>query len=138
MQAALSALAAFQMKYRPSNYDGTPDAETAVILEVALLAWFFLSPIFYNYEDMTSPITLPGGQVVESGRLMYILNPLASLIASYRSVLFGAPVTNLSPGGPPAAPQLDFLLRTAVTGLTVLALGYWAFTRQAGRFGEEV
>ena len=27
-------LAAFQMKYRPSNFDGTPDAETAAILEV--------------------------------------------------------------------------------------------------------
>lgn len=27
-------LAAFQMKYRPSNYDGVPDAETAALLEV--------------------------------------------------------------------------------------------------------
>jgi N-acetylmuramoyl-L-alanine amidase len=27
-------LTAFQMKYRPSNYDGTPDAETAALLEV--------------------------------------------------------------------------------------------------------
>jgi N-acetylmuramoyl-L-alanine amidase len=25
-------VAAFQMKYRPSNYDGQPDAETAAIL----------------------------------------------------------------------------------------------------------
>jgi ABC-type polysaccharide/polyol phosphate export permease len=107
--------------------------DTAVILEVVLLAWFFLSPIFYDYGTMTSPITLPGGQVIESGRLMYILNPLASLIASYRSALFGSPE-----GGPPAAPQLDFLLRTTVTSLGVLAVGYWAFTRQAGRFGEEV
>lgn len=27
-------LAAFQMKYRPSNYDGNPDAETAALLDV--------------------------------------------------------------------------------------------------------
>lgn len=112
--------------------------DTAVILEVVLLAWFFLSPIFYDYDEMKTPITLPGGAQIPSGRLMYILNPLASLIASYRSVLFGSPNWPDSPGGPPAAPQFEFLLRTAVTSLVVLALGYWAFTRQAGRFGEEV
>jgi len=29
-----SIITAFQMKYRPANYDGTPDAETAALLEV--------------------------------------------------------------------------------------------------------
>ncbi len=32
--ATRDALSAFQMKYRPSNYDGEPDAETAALLEV--------------------------------------------------------------------------------------------------------
>lgn len=106
--------------------------DTAVILEVVLLAWFFLSPIFYQYEDLTSMVQLPGGLEVQGSRLMYILNPLASLISGYRDALFG------SPTGPPAAPKLDFLLRTAATSFVVLAFGYWAFRRQAGRFGEEV
>jgi ABC-type polysaccharide/polyol phosphate export permease len=113
--------------------------DTAVILEVALLAWFFLTPIFYEYEKMTGTLHLPWGQEIQSSRLLYILNPLASLISSYRVVLFGSPPAGAGlPGGPPGPPSLDFLLRTALTGLAVLAVGYWAFCRQAGKFGEEV
>lgn len=33
-EATQKVLAAFQMKYRPSRYDGQPDAETAVLLQV--------------------------------------------------------------------------------------------------------
>ena len=32
--ATRSVIAAFQMKYRPSNFDGTPDAETGAMLDV--------------------------------------------------------------------------------------------------------
>ena len=38
---------------------------------------------------------------------------------------------------PPGPPDLGFLLRTLVTGLLVLAAGWWFFSRHAGRFGEE-
>jgi len=55
------------------------------------------------------------------------LNPMASIIASYRDLLYrGAPT------------GLDFLLRTAVTALIVLILGYLIFLRYSPRFGEEV
>jgi N-acetylmuramoyl-L-alanine amidase len=33
-EATIRTLAAFQMKYRPSRYDGVPDAQTAAILDV--------------------------------------------------------------------------------------------------------
>src|SRR5690606_27366845 len=33
-EATQKVLAAFQMKYRPSRYDGQPDAETAALLQV--------------------------------------------------------------------------------------------------------
>lgn len=33
-EATIRVLAAFQMKYRPARYDGTPDAETAALLDV--------------------------------------------------------------------------------------------------------
>jgi len=55
------------------------------------------------------------------------LNPMASIIASYRDLLYhGAPT------------GLDFLLRTAVTALIVLVIGYLVFLRYSSRFGEEV
>jgi N-acetylmuramoyl-L-alanine amidase len=33
-EATVRIIAAFQMKYRPARYDGTPDAETAALLDV--------------------------------------------------------------------------------------------------------
>ena len=33
-EMTVRVLSAFQMKYRPSRYDGVPDAETAAILDV--------------------------------------------------------------------------------------------------------
>lgn len=91
--------------------------DSEVILEVLLLGWFFLTPIFYRIEDLTS----------DWSRVMYILNPMASIISTYRLILYQ--------GGTPA---FDFLLRTAATSLIVLLIGYWIFTRFSHVFGEEV
>jgi len=33
-QATISVIASFQMKYRPANFAGIPDAETAAMLDV--------------------------------------------------------------------------------------------------------
>lgn len=105
--------------------------DTAKIIEVVLLAWFFATPIFYDYAAFDQPIALGGGSMT-TGRLAYILNPMGTLVANYRTVLYG------SPAGPPSAPDALFLLRTALTSLAILAVGYWVFARRAGRFGEEV
>lgn len=91
--------------------------DTEVIMDALVLAWFFMTPVFYNIEDLTATFS----------RLMYILNPMASIISTYRMVLlYNAP------------PAPDFLLRTLATSLAVFVVGYWFFLRQAGAFGEEV
>ncbi|MEE8390283.1 MAG: hypothetical protein V3S14_05725, partial [Anaerolineae bacterium] len=55
------------------------------------------------------------------------LNPMASIVASYRDLLYwGAPT------------GLDFLLRTAGTALIVFIVGYLIFLRFSSRFGESV
>jgi ABC-type polysaccharide/polyol phosphate export permease len=66
-------------------------------------------------------------------RLMYVLNPMASLISAYRDVLWGS-----LQGGPPGLPGLDFLVRTTITSVLVLTVGYLTFTRYSRVFGEEV
>ena len=76
--------------------------DTGVIMEVIMQAWFFLTPVFY-------PVSLlPEWKVVRGialpmRRLTYILNPMASIIASYRSVLYG-----FTDGSPPAPPASTF------------------------------
>jgi ABC-type polysaccharide/polyol phosphate export permease len=52
---------------------------------------------------------------------------MASVIATYRVILYQ--------GAPPAA---DFFLRTVVTSIGVLVVGYWFFLRHRKTFAEEV
>jgi ABC-type polysaccharide/polyol phosphate export permease len=60
-------------------------------------------------------------------RLTYILNPMASIIATYRDILYyGRPI------------GLDFFLRTAITVVVALAFGFFVFNRLKSRFAEEV
>ena len=106
--------------------------DTAVIMEVVMQAWFFLTPIFYP-ADLIPELSTLYGLSIPVRRLAYILNPMASIIASYRSVLYG--FTN---GSPPVAPAIDFFLRTALTAFACMFVGYAVFIRYSRRFGEEV
>lgn len=106
--------------------------DTAMIMDVLLLAWFFLTPVMYPIDILPAQATVLGLQLPVQ-RLTYILNPMASLIASYRSILYGS-----IQGGPPGPPAFDFFLRTTLTALVVLALGYWVFSRHRAMFAEEV
>ncbi len=102
--------------------------DTGVITGVFITAWFFLTPVFYPVRELTGV-----WNGIDLGRLAYILNPMASIIEAYRSILYGS-----VEGGPPAPPDLDFLARTVVTCLAILLLGYLAFLRSSRRFGEEL
>jgi lipopolysaccharide transport system permease protein len=100
--------------------------DTLMIMDVVLLAWFFLTPVVYSIAILPSSYEIMG-ITVNPQRLMYILNPMASLIAAYRDLLYWGYRTDL-----------DFFLRTAVTSIAVLVLGYWYFTRHSHDFGEKV
>jgi ABC-type polysaccharide/polyol phosphate export permease len=100
--------------------------DTLMVMDVVMLAWFFLTPIFYSVEQLPATYTLFGVEL-DVRRLLYILNPMASIINVYRDLLYNGYRTDP-----------DFLVRTAATALLTLLLGYWFFVRYANRFGEEV
>lgn len=91
--------------------------DVEIIMETVILSWFFLTPIFYRLQDLFPRYT----------RLMYIANPMASIIESYRDILYYG-----------SMPALDFLGRTFATALLLLVIGYVFFHRHARRFGEEL
>jgi lipopolysaccharide transport system permease protein len=96
------------------------------ILDVLILAWFFLTPIFYPITTVPEQATVMG--ITFNMRVwLRRLNPMASIIASYRDILYW---------GTPSS--LDFLLRTALTSFVILVIGYWIFLRYCPRFGEEI
>lgn len=100
--------------------------DTQIIIEVLMMAWFFVTPIFYPITQVPLEAQVLG--ITFNAQLwLRRLNPMASIIASYRDLLYrGAPT------------GLDFMLRTAATALIVLVVGYLVFLRYSPRFGEEV
>jgi ABC-type polysaccharide/polyol phosphate export permease len=104
--------------------------DTQIVMEVVLLAWFFMSPVFYSISEVAPGGARIGSLVLSSfdvQRWLRILNPMASIIASYRDVLYWG-----------ARPGIDFFLRTAVTTLFFLIVGYLIFLRFSPVFGEEL
>jgi len=100
--------------------------DTLMVMDVAMLAWFFLTPIFYPLEEL--PKRYPIGNIeLDLHRTMYILNPMASIINTYRDLLYRGYRTDF-----------DFFIRTATTAFLVLVFGYWFFCKYSSRFGEEV
>jgi ABC-type polysaccharide/polyol phosphate export permease len=99
--------------------------DTQHILEVVMQAWFFLTPIFYPIDMMPEQKILLG-MTIDVRLWARRLNPMASLVASYRDALYRGEVTGT-----------DFFLRTFVTCALVLVVGYLVFCRFSPVFGEE-
>ena len=97
--------------------------DTEAIIDVAMLAWFFLTPIFYSL-DVLFDKTIGSMNV---GWLMHVLNPMASFISTYRLVLIDT-----------APPDPAFLARTFSVSTLVLLIGYVVFKRLEPGFGEEL
>jgi len=96
------------------------------IMEVLILAWFFVTPVIWDVNLLPESRLVLGVEVPVQ-RLTYILNPMASIVATYRDILYyGRPI------------GWDFFLRTTITALIVLLIGFFVFNRLKGRFAEEV
>jgi len=106
--------------------------DVLMILEVAMLAWFFLTPVFYPLEQLGASATIMGIDFVPA-QVMRWLNPMASIIDGYRTVLWG---TVASDG--PASMDLAFLVRTFITSAIIFIVGYTVFTRTEHLFGEKL
>lgn len=92
--------------------------DTQFILDLSMLALFFLTPIWYDIDNAPQP---------EVGLWVRRLNPVASLVNIYQDMMYWGRPTDL-----------DFILRTAATAVAFLFIGYMVFRRFSPRFGEEL
>ncbi|MEZ4517884.1 MAG: ABC transporter permease [Chloroflexota bacterium] len=106
--------------------------DVLMILEVVTLAWFFMTPIFYSLEMFPDMVTVLG-VTFHPAQVMRWINPMASIIDGYRTVLWG---TYESAGQ--AAMNPAYLIRTFITAVIVLIAGYAVFTRLDPLFGEKL
>jgi len=88
--------------------------DAGFIVNFAFSGLFYLSPVFYSVEMVPAP-----------WRGVYLLNPMAALLDSYRAVL-------LENHAPAAGP----LLVATLVSLTTLVAGLLVFRRLAWRFAE--
>jgi ABC-2 type transport system permease protein len=105
------------------------------LLEVILLAWFWLTPIVY-------PVTFVRDQLAESPWLfrLYMANPMAGVVTAMQRAIYVHPVT----GGRQILPAdgygfyLTWLGVAGAIALALLAAGWWTFRRLQADFAEEL
>jgi lipopolysaccharide transport system permease protein len=90
------------------------------LLEVLLIAWFFLTPIIYEFN-------MVAGRVPRWLLRLYQLNPMVHVIDLYHDILYW--------GRMPASSNL---LGASVAAVVCLLVGYAVFKRSEPRFAEEV
>ncbi|NKQ36720.1 MAG: ABC transporter permease [Chloroflexi bacterium] len=106
--------------------------DVSMILSVVLLAWFFLTPVFYPFEELGAYAEI-WGIGFSPARVMRWVNPMASIVDGYRTVLWG----NV-PNAGPASMDLLAMLRIFATSILVLFLGYAFFLKTEHLFGEKL
>ncbi len=106
-----------------------------MILDVVMLAWFFLTPIMYPLSQFGGPVTVLNMEFVPA-QVMRWLNPMASIIDGFRTVLWGTIGVDGVVSAGPAAMDPAYLLRTFITSVLVLVVGYAVFARTQHLFGE--
>jgi ABC-2 type transport system permease protein len=129
---AMSLLAsALNVRYRDVEH----------LLEIALLAWFWLTPIVY-------PVTVVRDRLAGAGLLwlfrFYMANPMTAVVVAMQRAIFNHPV-GTSQGRPkqilPAdgyAFYLQWLGVAAVVSVVLLVVGLWTFRRLQADFAEEL
>jgi ABC-2 type transport system permease protein len=130
---AMSLLAsALNVRYRDVQH----------LLEIALLAWFWLTPIVY-------PVTLVRNELAASGVLwmfkFYMANPMTAVVVAAQRAVYVHPVVIgndgklvqvLPTGG--YGFYLQWLAVAAVVSAVLLVIGLWTFRRLQADFAEEL
>ena len=103
-----------------------------MILDVVLLAWFFLTPIIYPLEWLGDSREVLG-ITLDPAVVMRWINPMASIVDGYRTVLWGT----MGSSGPVAMDPI-YLLRTLVTAVVIFLVGFVIFSKSRRTFGEKL
>lgn len=114
--------------------------DTHHLVELALVAWFWMTPVVYSASLVERNLGSTALQV-------YLLNPLTNVILGFQRALYGGTSGEILFGGPHQPPVLPdpglawYAVRLGVVGAASLALLYltWRFFyRLSGDFAEEL
>lgn len=107
--------------------------DTGHLMELAMLAWFWSTPIVYPAELVT--------RMGQPGFSLYLLNPLANVVMAFQRALYGAAVPEGLSQVHPAADLSWYWMRVggvAAASAVLLYLAWRLFFRMSGDFAEEL
>jgi len=108
------------------------------LLEITLLAWFWMTPIVYSVGLVQKHLEAKGLF------WLYMANPMTSVITAMQRAIYRDPVKVVDgvPTQVLAADGYGFYLRwlgiAALVSLALVALGLWTFQRLQADFAEEL
>ena len=112
------------------------------LLEIVMLAWFWLTPIVY-------PVTVVRDELADAGLLwmfkFYMANPMTSVVVAAQRAIYNHPVVTADDGKLvqvlPADGYgfyLQWLAVAAAISAVLLGVGLWTFRRLQADFAEEL
>jgi ABC-2 type transport system permease protein len=117
--------------------------DTQHFLELALLAWFWLTPIVYPSAMAADRMT---GRTIAGIPMLglYLANPMARIVLAFQRAIYGQ-VTPVIDGQPfralidaPLHWYLQGIGFAALAGVVLIAFGWWVFHRLDPIFAEEL
>ncbi|MCX8036143.1 MAG: ABC transporter permease [Candidatus Sumerlaeia bacterium] len=107
--------------------------DVASIMEIVVTAWFYLSPILYPLREPLRQIR--AHQWPDGVFAIYMLNPMAAILAAYRKTVLLPATGDWEIGG---TVLVGYLAVALVTTALLFLLGRAVFRHYAGRFADEV
>jgi ABC-2 type transport system permease protein len=111
------------------------------LLEVVMLAWFWITPIVY-------PVTVVRDRLADEGLLwmfkFYMANPLTAVVVAAQRAIYNHPVVATADGPRQVLPAggygfyLQWLGVAAAISAVLLLVGLWTFRRLQADFAEEL
>ena len=110
--------------------------DTQHLLELALLAWIWMTPIIYQW-DLQARVIQERGWTPQ----LTLLNPMTSIVLAFQRSLYGIAVTEEGQRQLPLESSLWYLRNlglVAVVSVVLLVLAMRLFARIEGSFSEEL
>ncbi len=119
--------------------------DTQHFLELALLAWFWMTPVVYGFMTL--------GDRDGFGKTLFMANPITPIVLIFQRALYGRLTTDGGPAGPRALGRAGgaeilpawsfgeyaaYLGATFAVALVLLAVGLHVFGRLEANFAEEL
>src|SRR5262249_49599781 len=115
--------------------------DTAHFVDLALIAWFFMTPIVYPYETVAEKLG--------SNSWIYLLNPITDIVLTFQRAIYGqvsststsngvTTVTRILPQGVDQWRYLWHLGLVILASAVLFVVALVVFGRAEGNFAEEL